>query len=163
MANIEALSAWSEFFVGFMLAGIGIWAFRAAAKITIHYTNIITTVTRTNVHVHSSEHAHNGETDATNQHNIVMLRYAFGALHGAAGTGLPSSRCSAVASTTTHANAVYLGTYFVAAVAAMAAFGAIFGLLGRGGKPQHIRYLMHASALAAIIIGGYWVSTTIPV
>jgi hypothetical protein len=57
LADLDAISAWSEYLVGFMLIGLGLWAIRGAGRIT------------------TSDHGH------------APAAFGVGLLHGAAGAG----------------------------------------------------------------------------
>lgn len=187
--DIEAASAWAEFSVGFMLIALGGWALVRARRVVIHdhghehehrhepaeahahnhcdphqphEDGAASAHTHTHAHAHVHMHASARGHDAPEAH-AVHGRAAFlvGLLHGAAGAGhlfgvLPSlalPRDQAI---------IYLGAYVLAAVAAMAGFGAALGLLARRGGPRVVRRMMTGSAALAVVVGCVWLATAWP-
>jgi ABC-type nickel/cobalt efflux system permease component RcnA len=157
LIDVEAVSAWMEFLVGFMLIGIGVWAFRRASQLQIH------------VHKHEHDgdahkHIHVHDEAAIKEHNPAEHAHSHaalyvGALHGAAGTGhllavLPSLALPPLDAV------MYLIAYFIAAVLSMTAFGAVLGYIANG---KRIRWTMYLSSCVSIVIGCYWLSITWPV
>lgn len=119
---------------------------------------------RTHTHAHSHVHVHavTEDHEAPGAH-ATHGRTAFfvGLLHGAAGGGhllgvLPSLALPREAAV------VYLGAYFLAAVAAMAGFGAALGMIVRRAGPAMVQRLMTASSLVAIVVGVTWLATAWP-
>lgn len=157
--DVEAVAGWSEFLVGFMLVGIGLWAFHRARGLVVHaHAHEHDGDAHQHLHVHGRgvHEEHSGEP---HEHSHAAL--FVGMLHGSAGSGHAFAVLPSLA-LPTGAALVYLAAYFVAAVVAMGAFGAVLGLLARGRKPERLRQLMYASSLAAVGVGIFWVSTTWP-
>ena len=152
--DVEAVSGWMEFLVGFMLLGIGVWAILRVRKIDIHvHQHTHDDKAHKHIHVHDADAVHD-ESEHSHSHAALYV----GALHGAAGTGhllavLPSLAMSAVDAT------MYLAAYFIAAVASMTLFGWVLGLVANG---KRLRWSMYGSACASMIIGCYWIATTWP-
>ena len=139
--DVDFLSSWAEFLVGAVLCAVGIWAIVQTRKLLIHHHH----------------HAHDGEVDAVAEHEHEHLHigddkkhlhhgtsFGVGVLHGAAGTGyllgvLPSLALPPLSA------AVYLISYGLAAVGAMAAFSAGLGLLGKRLRPAWLRHFLMGS------------------
>ncbi len=152
--NVEMVSAWMEFLVGFMLIGIGMWAWRRASKIVIH------------VHEHQHDekeehkhiHVHDEDVPHEEEHKHSHAALYVGALHGAAGTGHLLAGLPALALPTFEA-ILYLSAYFIGAVLSMSIFGYLMGFVANG---KRLRSSMYAAATASIAIGAYWLSAGLP-
>jgi len=157
--DVEALSAYSELVVGVLLIAIGLWAIRKARKLVIH----------THHHAHNDQHREHAHPHLhagglKHEHPLAHARHthaAFGVgiLHGAAGTGhifgvLPSLALPAPQA------AVYLLAYLVAAVVAMAGFGAVLGAIAQRSGARTVRALMAASGAAAVGVGILWLANS---
>lgn len=156
--NVDAISAWAEFCVGFLLVAVGLWSVRRALRITVH----------SHGHSHDEDHAHyhvhdmDADHDAPGAHaGHSHAAFAVGLLHGVAGTGHLFGVLPSLALPPAEA-AVYLAAYFVAAVAAMAGFGALMGTLTRGRSPRVLKNVMLGTSGAAVVIGVYWLVTGWP-
>ncbi len=153
VVDIKALSAGSEFLVGVMLVGIGIWAIRRSARISIHAHD----------HDHDGEahlhlHVHVDETDHTARHVHAQHSHAamgVGFLHGAAGTGHLFGVVPALALSAQDA-AVYILAYLVAAVGSMALFGTLLGHIAALGGTAWMRRITLLSGVAALMVGVCW-------
>ncbi len=168
--DVDVASAWAEFSVGFVLIGLGAWALHRSRGVVIHAhphvhdephhpaTDGTQTHTHTHVHVHAAADGHDTPAaHATHERTAFFV----GLLHGAAGGGhllgvLPSLALPRAAA------AVYLGAYFLAAVLAMAGFGAALGHIVRRSGQQFVRRLMTFSSLTAILVGVAWIVTAWP-
>lgn len=153
--DIHWISDRSEIIVGFMLLGIGFWALRQTLR--LHSLGFGS----------RRVHSHDDEENAPdpNEKNIriqedVKLQHSaafgVGVLHGAAGTGhlfgvLPSLALPPLQAI------VYLVSYLIAAVMAMAGVGFILGSVGEYGGPRAILYMMGVSSLGAILVGLVWI------
>lgn len=156
LIDVEALSAWMEFLVGFMLIGIGVWAFLRVRRLTVH------------VHKHEhdggDEHKHIHVHDDADAHDPAAHSHSHaavyvGALHGAAGTGHLLAVLPSLALPPSEA-ASYLVAYFIAAVLSMTLFGAVLGIIAGG---QRMKWCMYLSSTASVVIGCYWITATWPV
>lgn len=172
LVDIEGISAWSEFLVGFMLIGVGIWGFRVAARTVIHsHHHDHDGSAHAHLHVHNPDHAHEvsepqaeaeSDTDPApvphhHRHGALYL----GVLHGAAGMGHILAVVPSLALPPAYA-ALYLLCYFISAIVAMTAFGFGFGFLARQISGSSIKGFMYATSGAAVLIGTLWVATTWP-
>lgn len=150
LVDISHVAHVTEFLVGFVLIGIGIWALRPAGRGLRH---------------HHSCDAHGGDESAAaatmpvaaHAHGALWI----GALHGMAGTGHLLAVLPSMALPSGLAIA-YLAAYFVAAVLSMTLFGLGLACLLRGRTEPSIRRLLSTAGLASIAVGTWWVTTTWP-
>ncbi|MCR9247639.1 MAG: hypothetical protein NXI31_21650 [bacterium] len=157
--DVAALSEWSEFLVGFLLIGLGLWAFRAATRTVIHSHEHDHDGSRhRHVHVHTVGEAHSPKAEGPHRHGHLGLGMGF--VHGAAGTGHLLTVMPALALPTGWA-VLYLACYFVAAVASMGLFGLGLGRLASG-SAWRLKGMMYASSVAGVGVGVFWVITTWP-
>lgn len=163
--EIEALSRWAEFVVGFVLIGVGTWAIFQMRKVVLHRHSHDHAADSLPPAEPSKEHAHihvhvGGELHDVQAHHRHHTRgsYLVGLVHGAAGTGhllgvLPSLALPPLA------GALYLGSYGVAAIIAMGAFGLVMGLIGNRLHPQILRRVMLGCGILAIGLGLFWLGS----
>jgi len=137
LIHVEDWSAGAEAIVGIALVGLGLWSW--------HTTTQAAPVATAGV-------AHGPHTP--------RAAFAFGMLHGAAGTGHLLAVLPALALPTGHA-AVYLAAYFLAAVASMTMFTAGLGRLSARGSAAQIRQLVLAASAAAVVIGVWWLTASV--
>ena len=160
--DIQWISGWSEFLVGFLLIGVGLWSLRVTARFTVHDHGHDhareAPAAHTHLHVHVGERAH----DATAHAGHTHAAFGVGMLHGAAGTGHLFVVLPAMALPTGQAG-LYLAAYLVSAVATMAGFGGALGAVARIGGPKVVRGLMGASGALAIVVGGFWLANSAPI
>lgn len=156
--DIEALSHWSEFLVGFLLVAMGLWSLRAAARLQIH-GHPHDHGGNEHVHVHIHAPGVNHTTDAHRGHSHAAA--AVGALHGFAGGGHLFGVLPSLALPSAQA-ALYLATYLLGAILSMALFGLCVGRVTAIGGATAIRGMMRASAAAAVAIGVWWIGSTFP-
>lgn len=165
LINVDAISAWSEFIVGFMLIAMGLWAFRRATRMVVHAHG----------HGHSAvsagdeggeegqgEHAHLHVHESARQHDAAAHRghahaaFFVGMLHGAAGTGHLLGVLPSLALPTGQA-VVYLSAYFVAAVLSMGLCGAMMGRFVQRWGQGALQRIMYGVSSAAVAIGAVWI------
>lgn len=161
LINVDAISAWSEFIVGFMLIAMGLWAFRRATRMVVHAHG----------HGHSAEgdeHAHLHVHESDSQHDAAAHRghahaaFFVGMLHGAAGTGHLLGVLPSLALPTGDA-VIYLSAYFVAAVLSMGLFGAMMGRFVQRWGQGALQRIMYGVSSAAVAIGAVWIVQAWPV
>jgi ABC-type nickel/cobalt efflux system permease component RcnA len=160
--EIEALSRWAEFVVGFVLIGVGIWAISQMRKVVLHRhphehdVSSLPPAAPSSAHAHIHVHVEGGTHDERAHHrHHARGSYLVGLIHGAAGTGhllgvIPSLALPPLA------GALYLGCYGIAAIIAMGAFGLLMGLIGNRLDPQMLRRVMLGCGLLAIGLGLFW-------
>ena len=133
---LEAVSAWGERLVGFVLIGIGIWGICAAlARFTRRPRAYAT---------HAHGHA----------------AFAVGTLHGFAGSAHLLGMLPALALPSDFAAGAYLLLFGLGSVAAMGTFASLVGwIAGRSGAsgPRAQSALFSLSSLGAIGVGGFWI------
>ena len=164
---IEALSSWSERLVGVALIAVGLWGVRRATQLEVHrHVHTHEASTHAHIHVHAREAAqaaarapapHDGAP-----HRHTHTSFAFGILHGLAGSAHVLGVLPALALPTRFLSGVYLASYGIGNIAAMTAFAAIIGVLSTrasDGGTHLYRGLLYACSGAAVIVGGFWLAT----
>jgi sulfite exporter TauE/SafE len=158
---IEHLSSFSERVVGVALVGVGLWGFRRAVTLRVHvHAHQHGGASHTHVHAHDPSHQHAPSTlGAAHGHDHVHASFAFGILHGLAGSSHIFGVLPALALPTRTASIVYLSAYGLGTVMAMTAFSSVVGLLATRLRHQGAaiyRGLLYACSVAAILVGGFW-------
>ncbi len=157
LIDVEALSAYSELFVGFLLMMIGLWAIQRSTRLVVHSHH----------HDHEGDghaHPHLHAGKLVHEHPGAHARHthaAFGVgmVHGAAGTGHLFGVVPSLALPPAQA-ALYLAAYLVAAVLAMAGIGAIMGAIATRSSSRALSQLMVGAGVGAIVIGIVWVANS---
>jgi hypothetical protein len=163
---IDALSSWSERLVGVALVAVGLWGARRAARLEVHQ-HVHTHGGQVHAHVHVHE-AH-GSVPASgtagphpqSRHDHTHASFAFGVLHGLAGSAHVLGILPALALPTRLASGVYLASYGLGNIAAMTAFAAALGVVSSratDGGTQVLRGLLYACSAAAVLVGGVWLA-----
>lgn len=152
---LEAISGWSERFVGVLLIGIGLWALRRALQI------------------HSHPHEHHGEAHehihmhGAREHSVPRAHvhthaaFGIGTVHGLAGSSHFLGILPALALPTSAQAIVYLAAFAAGTVAAMIGFSCLIGSLAARfamTTTRALRGLMAACACAAIAVGAAWLA-----
>lgn len=143
--DIDALSAWSELLVGFVLIGIGAWSIRAALRLVVH--NVPDDAHLLPAHV----------ADAAPPRIHSPAAFGVGLLHGAAGAGHLFGVIPSLAFPPPEA-ALYLLAYLASAVAAMAGFGLLAGQLARIGAGRHLRPVLISCGALSVALGAGWIA-----
>ena len=160
--DIEVMSAWAEFIVGFALVLVGLWAFKRALKIVVHahahdHGSNDEEEPHSHFHVHPSDADHNEAAHKGHSH----AAFAVGLFHGAAGTGHLLGVLPSLALPTTEA-VIYLTAYLAAAILSMAGFGALLGGIIRRQGVRRLRQTMIGIAGLAVAIGVAWIGFAWP-
>lgn len=147
---VDVLSRWSERIVGGALVGVGLWALRRG------------------LHVVPTDHTH-GPFSHGHLHvatGPVWLRrlghahasFYLGILHGVAGSSHFFGVLPALALPTRVASLTYIAAFGAGTLVAMTSFAAAVGLVGHryGVAALPRRALMLSSAVAALLVGGFW-------
>lgn len=165
--NVDLISSWSEFFVGFVLIVVGFWALRRASRVVAHSHPHRHSHDENEGHTHSHQHFHihasaenHDSLDAHKGHSHAA--FAVGFLHGAAGTGHLLGVLPSLALPPAEAVA-YLIAYFLSAVGAMTGFGVVMGFIAGRHGPALLRGTMYASSGAAILVGCLWITQSWPI
>ena len=160
--DLNMISIWSESLVGFILIGMGGWAFYKAKGIVIHThphdhkhdqidDDLHAHSFHEHIHIHTQADDHARQTHQGHAHTAFWV----GMLHGAAGGGhllgvLPSLALSPFDA------CLYLGSYFIAAVLSMAVFATLLGRLSLRQGPQVIQKLMYSVSILVLGVGCMW-------
>jgi hypothetical protein len=158
--DVHALSGWSEFSVGFLLVGLGLWSLRSALGMQIHehgHAHDHAGGEHAHPHVHLGAHAHDQQAHQGHSH----AAFGVGLFHGAAGMGHLLGVVPALALPPVE-SAAYLAAYLLAAVASMALFGLALGELARRAGRAAMRGLVLAASIFTVGVGGWWLFTTFP-
>lgn len=149
---VETISAWSERLVGGALIALGLWGLRQSTRLR------------------SGEHAHHGlvhdhlhvQTGPQWAKRLGHAHASFylGVLHGLAGSSHFFGVLPALALPTRAAALLYIAAFGVGTVAAMSAFAAVIGYTGARAFRAHEapRALLVTTAVAAIVVGGIWLT-----
>jgi ABC-type nickel/cobalt efflux system permease component RcnA len=154
--DVDALSAWSELLVGFLLVAIGLWGVRRGLGMVVH----------THPHEHDDAHAHvhvhvGGPHDAEAHRGHTHAAFGVGMLHGAAGAGHVFGVVPALALEAPSAVA-WLVAYLIGAVLAMGGFGLVIGTFAHRLGPAGLRGLVITAAVASIVVGVAWIGLALP-
>jgi hypothetical protein len=158
---VGAISTWSERLVGIALLVVGAWGVRRALVTRVH-THVHTHDGSPHTHVHfhtSSPRTHEQVRRGALPHSHTHASFAFGILHGLAGSSHVLGILPALALPTQTASLTYLAGYGTGNVAAMTAFASAVGWIAgtaRGGGVAVYRGLLGTCSVAAIVVGVVW-------
>ncbi len=160
----ETISASSEFLVGFVLIGIGVWTiFRIRQGNNNHqhpHFHEDKDVFHIHKHNHAKDHIHQHQHKSKVSSGIVGS-FSVGVLHGFAGVAhfilfLPILSFGSFAQ-----SLGYIGGFGIGTILAMTAFAVVVGFFAakskKGDKQNAYIYFRYTAALFAIIIGVYWI------
>lgn len=157
---MELLSTWGERLVGVLLLGIGFWALRLALKQNLHAHEHEHDGER-HLHLHTHSQGHTPDEETPHQHRHAA--FGIGTLHGLAGSSHFLGVLPALAFPTKLQAVIYLLGFGAGTIAAMAVFswgiGWLTTRLGTHGVKAY-RGLMAASAVAALGVGCFWLTTS---
>lgn len=172
----ETISAYSEFFVGFVLVGIGIWAiYRIRKSKPAHqhpHYNLDTDEFHIHPHKHPNQHEHTHPFTIKAQHSHshsqdltikkgVAGSFLVGVIHGFAGVAhfilfLPMLGFNSVSQ-----SASYILGFGVGTLSAMTFFAVMVGLLSKKSHTSALKnaflYLRYTAATLALVVGFYWI------
>jgi len=155
---MDLISSWSEWLVGFVLIGIGLWGFHTAMKKRVHvHEHTHGTEGHVHVHAHGARTSHQPAEPTPHVHTHTA--FAVGTLHGLAGSSHVLGVLPALAFTTAMESCAYLAAFGLGNILAMILFASAVGLISRGFAGSGIRayqYLMYSCSVAAVGIGIYW-------
>ena len=158
--GIGAVTAWAEVLVGLFLIGLGAWTIRRSYRVTLHeHTHAHDGGEHTHLHVHDAGaapgHAHEtGHARAPHEHHHAAL--GIGVVHGLAGSSHLYGVLPSLAMGGSQA-AMYLIGYLLAAVAAMAAFGAAVGWISRVAGTRRVPLAMRLAGWVCVGVGMAWI------
>lgn len=149
---IEALSAWSERVVGGALIALGLWGLRQSMRL------------RAAEHAHGAvahDHLHVQAGPAwLRRVGHVHASFCLGILHGVAGSSHFFGVLPALALPSREETLLYIAAFGAGTVVAMTAFAAVVGVTSARAGHGHgtPRLLLRMTAVAAIAVGGYWLT-----
>ena len=161
--NVDAVSAVAEVVVGVALVFLGGWALKLSRTVVIHAHEHQHAEEH---HEHAHVHVHVGDqTTGTSRHVTEGDHgqhrhgaFAFGLLHGFAGTGHLVGALPALALGGLEA-ASYIGGYLLAAVPLMALVGgAVVRFMDR---PSRVKPAMQLSGAVAMVVGVVWIGVAV--
>lgn len=157
--DVHALSGWSEFAVGFLLVGLGLWSLRTGLRLEVHSHDHVHPVDgeHGHPHVHLGLEVHDDRAHRRHTH----AAFGVGVFHGAAGMGHLLGVVPALALPPTEA-AVYLAAYLLAAVVSMALFGLALAEIVRRAGRRMVRGMVLAVSVFTIVVGAWWLASTFP-
>ena len=160
MLPLDAISSWSERLVGAALVGVGLWGGHRALTTRVHtHEHRHDGSTHAHVHLHASPGARSTAHTATNGHRHTHASFAFGILHGLAGSSHVLGILPALALPTRAASVTYLLSYGVGNVGAMTGFTSAIGAVAAEAESRGLQFhrgLLSVCSLAALIVGGFW-------
>ena len=166
---IEKISMYSEQLVGFVLIGIGIWAFYKIFKVDKHHKHL---------HLHSENspliHSHKHEHDKQKYHNHIHIKelkqsniasFLIGFMHGLAGISHFILFLPVLGFENQFDSILYVLGFGIGVVLAMMVFTLLIGKINSLSMNGHHELLFKGIRLAggsfAILIGFYWIFSTI--
>ena len=166
---IEKISEHSEQLVGLVLIGIGVWSLlrifkeqRKHKHVHIHTEN--EPVIHEHTHDHSNEQAHNHKhTKQKRQSYLASL--GIGLLHGLAGVAHFLLFLPVIGFESEMDSVVYIIGFALGTIVAMVSFAFVIGKMAAFSKTSHhlgfFNGIRLSGGLIAIIVGIYWVFSTI--
>ena len=115
--------------------------------------------THVHVHVHATAQPPAAGVHAAAPHDHTHASFAFGILHGLAGSSHVLGILPALALPTRALSATYLVSYGLGNIASMTAFSSAMGVVaGRAhdGGARTYRALLYACSALALVVGGVW-------
>lgn len=160
MLPMDAISSWSDRLVGAALVGVGLWGGRRALTTRVHaHEHRHDGSTHAHVHLHTSAGGRSPGHAATQTHVHTHASFAFGVLHGLAGSSHVLGILPALALPTRSASVAYLLSYGAGNVAAMTSFSSAIGAVASRAEAQGIQFyrgLLSVCSVAALLVGGVW-------
>lgn len=162
---MDALSSWSERLVGIALIAVGLWGARRAARLEVHqHVHVHDAGPHAHIHVHAAENAAAAPAPRPHPqqpHHHTHASFAFGILHGLAGSAHVLGILPALALPTRLMSATYLVSYGVGNVAAMTGFAAAVGLVSSrasDGGTRLYRQMLYTCSAIAVAVGAIWLA-----
>lgn len=165
LVAVDVIAYYSERLVGLALVGVGVWGARQARRLQVHRHDD----GHVHAHVKASPHHALAPQEHLEQHRHPRLHghartrasFAFGTLHGIAGSSHLFGILPALALPTQSASVAYLAGFGAGAIIAMTAFAALVGTLavrtGRRGAAAH-RLMLYGCSVSAFVVGGVWLA-----
>jgi ABC-type nickel/cobalt efflux system permease component RcnA len=163
--NIDKISGYSEYLVGIILIGIGIWSILKTIR-HFHFHHVHPHYHQQPVpQVHIHKHGHDDEADHSHSHLVARKQNSItalmiGTVHGFAGIShflliLPTLALPGI-----YDSVLYLAGFAVGTIAAMVTYALILGLISHKTanfpKSRAFRNLRIVAGCLAIGVGIYW-------
>lgn len=155
---LDLISSWGERAMGVVLVGVGFWALRKAFSKKLH----------SHEHQHEGEshvhfHFHSGEKPHASRHAHFHSHPVFGigALHGLAGSSHFFGILPILAVSNKTGAILYMLSYSVGTMLAMAAFSSAVSLITRRfafEQAKAYRVILAGTGAAACVVGIYWLA-----
>lgn len=151
--SIEIISSFGEKIIGITLIAIGLWGVNRAAKLNVHsHTHAHENFKHTHYHAHSGKEKHSSHFHS---HAAVLA----GTLHGLAGGSHIFGVLPALALPTRLDAVIYLISFGVGTISAMAIFTFLIGVISSSVvsfKELFFKKMMIGISCITILIGACW-------
>ncbi|MBP7679040.1 MAG: sulfite exporter TauE/SafE family protein [Bacteroidales bacterium] len=165
MINVEKISGYSEFLVGFVLIGIGAWAIvKTLGRFHFHHSHPhYHEKPSPQVHIH--RHDHHDETNHTHIHSKSTVQNSItalliGTLHGFAGISHFLLILPTLALPSVRESVIYLAGFAAGTIIAMIIYAVIMGYIGQRtanfAYSAAFRNLRIIAGALAIAVGVWW-------
>jgi len=162
---IEGISNYSEQLVGFVLIGIGIWAFyKIFKKNNVHKHLHVHSENAPIIHKHEHEHAHENSHRHIHVKTLKQSNFAsfsIGFLHGLAGIAHFLLFIPVLGFEKQTDSILYVSGFGIGILLAMTIFAFVIGKISSLAKNGHnemfFKGIRFAGGLFAIVIGIYWI------
>ncbi len=161
---LDAISSWSERLVAVALVGVGLWGLRQASRLHVHvhtHRHDGATHAHAHVHVHQADPGTPPRAHAAAPHDHTHASFAFGILHGLAGSSHVIGILPALALPTRALSVAYLASYGIGNIASMTVFSSAMGVVAgraRDGGQHLYRALLYGCSALALLVGGVWLT-----
>ncbi len=165
---IGRISDYSEQLVGFVLIGIGIWAFYKIFKKDKNHKHLhVHSENSPIIHSHKHEHSHERSHHHVHDKTVMQSNYAsfsIGFLHGLAGIAHFLLFIPVLSFKEQSDSVLYVIGFGLGIVVAMTVFAFVIGKISSFAKNEHndvfFKGIRLAGGLFAIVIGIYWIFST---
>jgi ABC-type nickel/cobalt efflux system permease component RcnA len=165
LINVEKISGYSEYLVGIVLIGIGIWAIIKSVKhfhshhVHPHYHAKPVPQVHIHGHNHTDEFEHIHEHQKTSRQNSITA-LSIGTLHGFAGISHFLLILPTLALPSTQDSVLYLTGFAAGTIISMVAYALVLGVISQRTadfpKSKIFRNLRIGAGLIAIGVGIWW-------
>ncbi len=165
---IKQISGYSEQIVGFVLIGIGVWAFYKIFKKDKNHKHLhVHSESSPIIHSHKHEHSHEKSHHHVHDKTLKQSNYAsfsIGFLHGLAGIAHFLLFIPVLSFDEKFDAVLYVIGFGIGIIVAMTVFAFVIGKISSFAKNEHnelfFKGIRFAGGLFAIVIGIYWIFST---
>ncbi|MGB5437893.1 MAG: sulfite exporter TauE/SafE family protein [Maribacter sp.] len=162
---VDLISNYSEQMVGFVLIGIGVWAFYKIFKRSKNHKHLhVHSENSPIIHTHKHEHSHEKSHHHVHSKTLKQSNYAsfsIGILHGLAGISHFLLFLPVLGFEDRSDSMLYVVGFGMGIVVAMTTFAFVIGKISSFTKNEHNEVFFNgirlAGGLFAIVIGVYWI------